>query len=266
MSKHETPLTRAYWETVGGTLYEEFLAVEEIHDVRQNRRLDGVIVLNGNGRPRIASRGEHVSLNDRDVIVVQTKVGRLNWFHMGQGLLSPELIRRRWQPASLRSVLLCTADDPMLSPLLKSYPEIELRIVPPTNGKGMSQARIPHAVEWIWQQEGGGLLAPATLAPGLKVEGLIVLGQPRARLVGEAAALVKGKDVCLVHSAGERRQGRTRSLGMYVSGEAIFAAKLVRQMGARSVRSVILCQRSDDVIEKALHKHDPGVTITVHRP
>jgi hypothetical protein len=29
MSKHETPMTRWYWRQVGGTLIEEFVAVEK---------------------------------------------------------------------------------------------------------------------------------------------------------------------------------------------------------------------------------------------
>lgn len=41
MSKHETPLTRKYWEAIGGLLIEEFRVVK-------NRWIDGVIVLNEN--------------------------------------------------------------------------------------------------------------------------------------------------------------------------------------------------------------------------
>lgn len=46
MSKHETPLTRMYWEKVGGTLIEEFLAVKRTATNAQ-RLIDGLIVLNG---------------------------------------------------------------------------------------------------------------------------------------------------------------------------------------------------------------------------
>ena len=44
MSKHETPLTRRYWESVGGTLIEEFPAVRR-SKTHGPRLIDGVIVL-----------------------------------------------------------------------------------------------------------------------------------------------------------------------------------------------------------------------------
>mgnify|MGYP001250824365 FL=1 len=45
MSKLETPLTRTYWKSVGGTLVEEFPAVGK--SLTNSRRLmDGVIILN----------------------------------------------------------------------------------------------------------------------------------------------------------------------------------------------------------------------------
>ena len=46
MSKLETPLTRRYWESVGGTLMEEFRAVRR-SAVQEQRFLDAVIVLDG---------------------------------------------------------------------------------------------------------------------------------------------------------------------------------------------------------------------------
>ena len=44
MSKKETPLTRRYWDSVGGALIEEFPAVRKGVGNAQ-RLLDGVIVL-----------------------------------------------------------------------------------------------------------------------------------------------------------------------------------------------------------------------------
>ena len=45
MSKHETPLTRAYWQTIGGTLIEEFLIVRGSKK-NGKRLLDGIILPN----------------------------------------------------------------------------------------------------------------------------------------------------------------------------------------------------------------------------
>ena len=44
MSKHETHLTRRYWETIGGTLIEEFPVVTRTNENAQ-RLLDGVVIL-----------------------------------------------------------------------------------------------------------------------------------------------------------------------------------------------------------------------------
>ena len=123
MSEHETPLTRAYWEDLGdGTLYEELRVVDAKAGVRSRRDVHGVIVL-GEAH-RIASPGERagVSLNGKDVIVIQTKATSLNPYVFGQALLSMDLIRMRWAPRSLRSVLVCTADDPGLRPVIGAFP------------------------------------------------------------------------------------------------------------------------------------------------
>jgi hypothetical protein len=123
VSKHETPLTRAYWKGLGdGTLYEEFRVVDAIAGVLSWRDVDGVVIL-GEAH-RIASRGERagVSLDDKDVIVIQTMATRLNPYVFGQALLSMDLIRMRWAPRSLRSVLICTADDPASALSLARFP------------------------------------------------------------------------------------------------------------------------------------------------
>lgn len=52
MSKHETPLTRRYWEEVGGTLVEEFPAVLRGTGNGQ-RLLDGLII---QGEPKVVAK------------------------------------------------------------------------------------------------------------------------------------------------------------------------------------------------------------------
>jgi hypothetical protein len=49
MSKLETPMTRRYWERVGGTLIEEFPLVLGRPGVRR-RQADAVIILDGERR------------------------------------------------------------------------------------------------------------------------------------------------------------------------------------------------------------------------
>jgi hypothetical protein len=71
-----------------------------------------------------------MSLDGEDVIVVQAKANRLGMYLMGQAVFSAELIRRRFKPASVRSVLLCGKDDAVLRSLLDAYPEVEVVVMP----------------------------------------------------------------------------------------------------------------------------------------
>jgi len=73
MSKNETSMTRWYWKQLGGTLVEEFIVVHGSVD-RGKRVPDGIIL--PSGEFRIAQQDE-VSIEGKDVVVVQTKAGRL---------------------------------------------------------------------------------------------------------------------------------------------------------------------------------------------
>jgi hypothetical protein len=254
VSLHETPLTRDYWRRLGlGTLYPEFRAVGNQGRARSRRDVDGVIVLDTEYRE--ASRSERPDLDGRDVVVVQTKAARLNVFLMGQGLLSPDLIRQSWSPASLRSVMLCTRDDPTLQLLLASHMNLECYVVPGRVGS-VSVKRIAGTADRVWRRLGGGLLAPAALTATWAVEGLIIQGPRQEKLHGFASDLVRGQDVCLVHSYRE-------SLGMYVAGEAIFAAAHVRGLGARSVRSLLVVGRKDTAVDEAMRRHTDAVDVEI---
>jgi hypothetical protein len=121
MSKHETPMTRWYWQQVGGTLIEEFLAVSGSESCGQ-RLIDGVIVLGG--EKRIAKKGD-VSLEGKHIVVVQAKAKRLGMNLMGQALFSAVLMKK-FKPASIRSVALCAKTDSVLAPILESYRGVEV--------------------------------------------------------------------------------------------------------------------------------------------
>ena len=122
MSKHETPLIRAYWQQVGGTLVEEFPAVKR---TRQNeaRYIDAVII--PDEETRIA-RASDVSLKGKDIICVQAKRGRLGMYLMGQALFSKQLLEHRFAPRNVLSIALCTADDSALRPLLEKYDNVRV--------------------------------------------------------------------------------------------------------------------------------------------
>ena len=116
MSKHETPLTRRYWEEVGGTLIEEFPAVLRGTGNAQ-RLLDGLII---QGEPKVIAKATVVTIKGKNIIVLQTKANRLGMNLMGQALVSKKLMER-FEPNSIRSVAICTEGDSVLEPLLKGY-------------------------------------------------------------------------------------------------------------------------------------------------
>lgn len=125
MSKHETPMTRLYWQQVGGTLIEEFMAVER--SITCGRRLlDGVIIQGSEFR---IARQSEVSIEGKDIIVIQTKASRLGMYLMGQALFSAELMKR-FNPRSIKSVALCNQDDEVLRPLLEQHLNMQVVICP----------------------------------------------------------------------------------------------------------------------------------------
>lgn len=122
MSKHETPLTRKYWASVGGTLVEEFPVVRKSSSCAQ-RLLDGLIVFDGKTR---LAKADEISIQGKDVIVLQTKANRLGMYLMGQALFSREL-SKSFAPNSIRTVAICCQDDSVMHPLCKKF-EIEVVI------------------------------------------------------------------------------------------------------------------------------------------
>ena len=116
MSKNETPLTRRYWEQVGGTLVEEFPAVFRGTGNAQ-RLLDGLII---QGEPKVIAKATEVTIKGKNIIVLQTKANRLGMNLMGQAIISKKLMER-FEPKSIRSVAICTEGDSVLEPLLKDY-------------------------------------------------------------------------------------------------------------------------------------------------
>ncbi len=143
------------WQRLGeGTLYEEFGVVRAGAGTRP-RRVDGVVVLGTS--LRIASRDEcgRLLLADQDVIVIQTKATPLNPYVFGQALLSMDLIWMRWAPRSLRSVLICAADDLELRPIVESFSGLEICIEPAPEMQSFGLQRLPGAAALVAGRLGG---------------------------------------------------------------------------------------------------------------
>jgi hypothetical protein len=245
VSKLETQHTVDFWKSLGqGTLYEEFSIVTAQRGVQSARVVDGLVVLGE--QPRIAARRERRSLDGEDVVVIQTKATRLNTAVFGQALLSPELIRMRWAPRSIRSVLLCTADDPELRPYVDAFSQVEVHVVELRRDRGFSTARIPGAAQHVADRLGGALVAPAFLSKRFKIDGVVV---PDVHDTGQPLAdLVVGQTVIAVHSTRDRP-------GMYRAGELVLAPPMLLAMGAASIRSILMCGRRDQAIETVLRRY-----------
>lgn len=121
MSKNETPLTRWYWEKVGGLLIEEFPIVKA-SPLQGKRFVDGLIVL---GEPTFRTTWLEFDLTGRDVIVIQAKAKRLGMYLMGQCLFSRDLVLQLGAK-SVRSVAVCTEDDHTLRALLEKHEGCEV--------------------------------------------------------------------------------------------------------------------------------------------
>ena len=109
MSKHETWRTRMYWESIGGLLIEEFIAVSGTK--HQGRRpVDGLIVL---GEDKALSSDTTYDIAGKDVIVIQTKQSRLGMYLLGQAYFSKVLIQKLGA-RSVKSVAICGRGDAVM--------------------------------------------------------------------------------------------------------------------------------------------------------
>ncbi len=119
MSKLETPMTRAYWRTVGGVLCEEYPLVRR-GPAQGQRLVDGLIVLGE--PPALDSWKNWQNLSSCDIILVQAKAKRLGMHLMGQALFSRELaMRLPYPPRSVRTVAIVRSSDAALEPLAMAY-------------------------------------------------------------------------------------------------------------------------------------------------
>jgi hypothetical protein len=112
MSLHETWRTRRYWETVSGLLIEEFMAVEGTKE--QGRRpIDGIIVL---GEKHEIYHGNKYDITGKDVIIIQTKRGRIGMYLLGQAYFSKFLVEKH-NPRSIKTVAICGKTDKVMQEL-----------------------------------------------------------------------------------------------------------------------------------------------------
>lgn len=124
MSKHESWRTRKFWEQTGGLLIEEFQAVKAT-GLSGQRLIDGLIVLN---EPKAIHSGNTYDIAERDVIIIQTKAGRLGMNLLGQAYFSRFLIDQ-FKPLSIRCVAICGKTDEKMEELAKLH-AVEVVVIP----------------------------------------------------------------------------------------------------------------------------------------
>ena len=115
----------------------------------------------------------------------------------------------------------------------------------------MSKRERPMILRY-WDRVGGTLIEEFQMVKGdalcgpRRADAVIVLNAERCRMpVGRRTVKITGKDVIVV-------QAKKMQLGMYLMGQAIFSAELMKRFRPKSVRSVILCEKDDAVLRPLL--------------
>ncbi len=179
------------------------------------------------------------------IVVIQAKASPLCAPLAGQAIGSACLVERH-SPASVRSVLLCTADDPVLRPLVEGY-GVEV-VVMPEFAHGSFAVTANRDRLTTWHEQAGGTLwrnaalitRPSTLRPhGLHIDDPHASPTPPASL--------DGLDLTVVTAQRRQRKGGT-SFGMYAFGMALLYRDLARQRGAATAKSVIVTETTDPAI------------------
>jgi len=116
-----------YWESIGGTLIEEF-EVTSGGPFHARRRLDAVIIKNGRKQKM---RTREVDVNGKDIIIVQAKNSRLGMYLAGQVIFSKKYMEKFFKPGSVEAVALCTKNDAILQSFLNDFPGISVAIDQP---------------------------------------------------------------------------------------------------------------------------------------
>ena len=246
-------MIEAWWNERGGRICQEHPLTDGIRGVQQRRRVDALVAPN---KPKADvpwrdfgdTRGEHL-------IVVQAKASQLAMPLLGQAVFSAFLAKSYLAPASVDSVLLCTASDDDLAPLAtESGVEV---VVQPALAPTRSGERPPNRralLSWVERAKGEVILdfpltRPRTGAAGQVAHAVVLPDRPRrSALAGStpsrADMTLAGEHVTVVNAYAP-----SEGFGMYALGRAWSCARLLElHHRPASVRSVLLVGRGDAAI------------------
>ena len=113
---------------------------------------------------------------------------------------------------------------------------------------------------WYWNQVGGTLIEefPAVVRGSNQgrrlLDGVIVLGEEN-RIANSSEVVLAGKDIIIVQSKNSR-------LGMCLMGRTLFSIELMRGFNPRTIKSIALCAKDDNVLRPLLERF-PECTVVV---
>ena len=125
----------------------------------------------------------------------------------------------------------------------------------------MSKHETP-LTEQFWQTCCPGAFIPEyrlvrrTTGQGVRLADAIILpDEPHGRATFADYPTLDGRNVVVVQTKASR-------LGMYLMGQGVFSAGLVKAQGAQSVRSVMIATRSDDALLPLLGRFE-GIEVWI---
>jgi hypothetical protein len=125
-------------------------------------------------------------------------------------------------------------------------------------------------VERYWQEVGGELFLEFPLTQGSpssgirRVDGLIIPDLPERRWEWREA-VANGVDATIVegrHVIAVQAKYRPKRLCMPLLGQTLFAAELLKDLGAASVRGVALCRQDDSALRRVFERY-PGMEVAI---
>ncbi|MCB9036692.1 MAG: hypothetical protein H6557_08750 [Lewinellaceae bacterium] len=112
----------------------------------------------------------------------------------------------------------------------------------------------------FWKQTGGTLVEEFPVVKAGKdharrlIDGIIILNGPM-KIAKPSEVELEGMDIICIQTKASR-------LGMYLMGQALFSKLLLeKNFNPKSVRSVALCTKNDNVLEPLLKKFNVEVVI-----
>ncbi len=117
----------------------------------------------------------------------------------------------------------------------------------------MSKRETPMTLRY-WEKVGGTIVEEFSAIPrgqdhGARIlDAVIIPDGPKMR-AKKSEVEIEGKDIIVVQTKAKR-------LGMYLMGQVVFSAELMKRYNPRSIKSVALCKKGDSVLEPLLEAYE----------